>query len=66
MSQKPKARDASHFRRNIAAKRAITATDAELRAAVEAARAAGDSFTPMVTVVSGPRLAPHSDDKRHK
>lgn len=39
------ARDASHFRRIIAARQAIAAADAELRAAVGAARAAGDSWT---------------------
>lgn len=40
-----KARDASHFRRIVAARKAIAAADAELTAAVEAARAAGDSWT---------------------
>ena len=39
------ARDATTFRRIIAARRAIEAADAELRAAVAAARDAGDSWT---------------------
>ncbi|HEX7589886.1 MAG TPA: hypothetical protein VF362_02795 [Demequinaceae bacterium] len=39
------ARDARHFRRIIAARRGIADAEAELRAAVAAARAAGDSWT---------------------
>jgi|GEM_PF-1693340 len=39
------ARDAVHFRRILAALDAQAAADAELRAAVAAARAAGDSWT---------------------
>ena len=39
------ARDAPHFRRIIAARRAVDDAEAELRAAVAAARAAGDSWT---------------------
>jgi len=39
------ARDASHFRRIIAARRQIDEANDELRAAVQAARAAGDSWT---------------------
>ena len=39
------ARDATHFRRIIAARRAVDDAEAELRAAVAAARAAGDSWT---------------------
>ncbi len=38
-------RDASHFRRIIEAKKGVEAADKELRAAVAAARAAGDSWT---------------------
>lgn len=38
------ARDATHFRRIIAAKEAVDAADAELVAAVAAARAAGDTW----------------------
>lgn len=38
------ARDASHFRRVIAARDAVAAADAELVAAVAAARAAGDTW----------------------
>jgi hypothetical protein len=38
-------RDASHFRRIIAARKAVAEAEAELRAAVTAARAAGDSWT---------------------
>ncbi len=38
-------RDATHFRRIVAALRAQQDADAELRAAVAAARAAGDSWT---------------------
>jgi hypothetical protein len=39
------ARDAQHFRRIIAARKAVDNAEAELRAAVAAARAAGDSWT---------------------
>jgi hypothetical protein len=39
------ARDARHFRRIVAAKRAVEESQAELRAAVAAAREAGDSWT---------------------
>jgi hypothetical protein len=38
-------RDAVHFRRIIAARRALAAAEDELRDAVAAARAAGDSWT---------------------
>lgn len=38
-------RDASHFRRIIAATKGIDAAEQELRDAVTAARAAGDSWT---------------------
>lgn len=38
-------RDAQHFRRIIAARRAVEEADNELRAAVAAAREAGDSWT---------------------
>lgn len=38
-------RDASHFRRIIEAKKAVEAADQELRDAVAAAHAAGDSWT---------------------
>lgn len=38
------ARDAVHFRRILAAKAAVTEADAELTAAVLAARAAGDTW----------------------
>ncbi len=38
------ARDAQHFRRIIAARRGIEEAEEELRAAVRAARAAGDSW----------------------
>ena len=38
-------RDASHFRRIIEAKNGLEAADRELRDAVAAARAAGDSWT---------------------
>jgi hypothetical protein len=39
------ARDARHFRRIITARRGIADAEAELREAVAAARAAGDSWT---------------------
>ncbi|WP_460831851.1 hypothetical protein [Nocardioides hungaricus] len=39
------ARDATHFRRIVAAKHAIAAAESELRDAVAAAREAGDSWT---------------------
>jgi hypothetical protein len=39
------ARDAVHFRRIIAARKAVLAAEDELRAAVVAARDAGDSWT---------------------
>lgn len=39
------ARDAASFRRIIAARKAIADAEAELRAAVQAARDAGDSWT---------------------
>lgn len=39
------ARDASHFRRIVAAKQAVADADAELREAVAEAREAGDSWT---------------------
>ena len=39
------ARDATHFRRIIAARRQIDEAERELRAAVQAAREAGDSWT---------------------
>lgn len=39
------ARDATHFRRIIAARKALTDAEADLVAAVEAARGAGDSWT---------------------
>lgn len=38
-------RDASHFRRIIEARKGLDAAEAELRDAVAAARAAGDSWT---------------------
>lgn len=38
------ARDAAHLRRIIAARKSVDAADAELRAAVAAAREAGDSW----------------------
>lgn len=38
-------RDASHFRRIIAARKALEAAQQELREAVAAARSAGDSWT---------------------
>lgn len=38
-------RDASHFRRIIAARKGLDAAEQELRDAVAAARAAGDSWT---------------------
>ncbi len=38
------ARDASHMRRIIAAKEAVETAESELRAAVDAARAAGDTW----------------------
>ena len=39
------ARDATHFRRIIAARKGVDDAEAELRAAVAAAREAGDSWT---------------------
>lgn len=39
------ARDAAHFRRIIAARKGVQDAQAELRAAVSAAREAGDSWT---------------------
>lgn len=39
------ARDAASFRRILAARRAVAEANAELRGAVAAARAAGDSWT---------------------
>jgi hypothetical protein len=39
------ARDATHFRAIIAASEAVDAAESELRAAVRAAREAGDSWT---------------------
>jgi dihydroxyacetone kinase len=39
------ARDAVHFRRIIAARKDLAAAEQELRDVVEAARAAGDSWT---------------------
>ena len=39
------ARDATHFRRIISARKGIDDAEAELRAAVAAAREAGDSWT---------------------
>lgn len=39
------ARDATHFRRIIAARQRIDEAERELRAAVQAAREAGDSWT---------------------
>lgn len=39
------ARDAVHFRRIIAARKRVAEAEAELRAAVKAAREAGDSWT---------------------
>lgn len=43
--EKVPARDAVNFRRIIAARKGIEEAEAELRAAVEAARDAGDSWT---------------------
>lgn len=40
-----RARDATHFRRIIAARKQIDDAERELRAAVQAARDAGDSWT---------------------
>lgn len=40
-----KARDASHFRRIITAREQVAASERELRDAVGAARAAGDSWS---------------------
>ncbi len=39
------AREATHFRRIVAAREAVTAAEEELRDAVAAARQAGDSWT---------------------
>lgn len=39
------ARDAAHFRRIVRARKGVAAAEAELRAAVLAAREAGDSWT---------------------
>lgn len=51
------ARDARHLRRIIAAQEGCDAAEAELRAAVEAARAAGDSWTAIGAVLNVTRQA---------
>ena len=45
------ARDAAHFRRIIAARANLTAAEQELRAAVQAARDAGDSWSIIETAL---------------
>lgn len=51
------ARDATHVRRIIAARKALAAAEAELRAAVAAARAAGDSWAVIGTALDITRQA---------
>ena len=51
------AREASHIRRVIAANEALDATRAELKAAVQAARAAGDTWDAIVVTLEITRQA---------
>ena len=53
------ARDASAFRRIVAAREAVEAAEAELRAAVAAAREAGDSWTVIGAALDVSRQAAH-------
>ena len=50
-------RDAVHFRRIIAARKGVDAAEAELRAAVSAAREAGDSWTAIGVALDTTRQA---------
>lgn len=51
------ARDATHVRRIIAARKALAAAETELRAAVTAARKAGDSWAVIGTALDTTRQA---------
>lgn len=51
------ARDASHFRRMVAARKAVEAADAELLTAVQEARADGDSWTTIAVALGVSRRA---------
>ncbi|OCH81053.1 hypothetical protein [Gordonia sp. UCD-TK1] len=51
------ARDATHFRRIVAARTAIADGEAELREAVAAAREAGDSWTVIAAALDTTRQA---------
>ena len=51
------ARDATHFRRILAARQGIAAAEQELRDAVEAARDAGDSWTVIASALDTTRQA---------
>ncbi|MFT4217061.1 MAG: hypothetical protein QM619_07745 [Micropruina sp.] len=51
------ARDATHFRRILAARRQIAEAEAELRDAVRAARAAGDSWAVIAAALDTTRQA---------
>ncbi len=51
------ARDAMHFRRVLAARQHITDAESELRAAVKAAREAGDSWTVIAAALDTTRQA---------
>lgn len=55
--QTTEARDATHFRRIVAARTAIADGEAELREAVAAAREAGDSWTVIAAALDTTRQA---------
>lgn len=58
-------RDARHFRRIIAARHGIAEADAELRAAVAAAREAGDSWTVIGAALDTTRQAAYQRFGQH-
>lgn len=59
------ARDAVHFRRIVAARANLVAAEEELRAAVEAARKAGDSWTMIGAALDISRQAAQQRFGRH-
>lgn len=59
------ARDAEHFRRIVAANKAVASAQSELEAAVRAARAAGDSWSAIGVALGVSKQAAHERYGKH-